>query len=142
MKIVYAKNTSKETLLNLLKKPSFDQVVLGEGAKAHIKKVFGDALTASQVVEKIVQDVRLQGDEAVLQYTQAIDGVSLTAESLEVTAAEFDKALEQVDGQVLAAIRQAIANVRSFHTNSSPKHGLLIVNMVRCWGRAVYRWNG
>lgn len=121
MKIVYAKNTSKETLLNLLKKPSFDQVVLGEGAKAHIKKVFGDALTASQVVEKIVQDVRLQGDEAVLQYTQAIDGVSLTAESLEVTAAEFDKALEQVDGQVLAAIRQAIANVRSFHTEQLPK---------------------
>jgi histidinol dehydrogenase len=121
MKIVYAKNSSKETLLKLLKKPPFDQVVLGEGAKAHIKKVFGDALTASQVVEKIVQDVRLQGDEAVLQYTQAIDGVSLTAESLEVTAAEFDKALEQVDGQVLAAIRQAIANVKSFHTEQLPK---------------------
>lgn len=121
MKIVYAKNSSKETLLNLLKKPSFDQVVLGEGAKAHIKKVFGDALTASQVVEKIVQDVRLHGDEAVLQYTQAIDGVILTAESLEVTAAEFDKALEQVDEQVLAAIRRAIANVKSFHAEQLPK---------------------
>lgn len=121
MKTVYAKNGSKETLLNLLKKPPFDQVILGEGAKAHIKKVFGDALTASQVVEKIVQDVRLQGDEAVLQYTQAIDGVNLTAESLEVTASEFDKALEQVDGQVLAAIRQAIANVKSFHTEQLPK---------------------
>ncbi len=121
MKIVYAKNSSKETLLNLLKKPSFDQVVLGEGAKAHIKKVFGNVLTASQVVEKIVQDVRLQGDKAVLEYTQAIDGVSLTAESLEVTAAEFDKALQQVDGQVLAAIRRAIANVKSFHVEQLPK---------------------
>jgi histidinol dehydrogenase len=121
MKIVHAKDCSKESLLKLLKKPSFDQVVLGEGAKAHIEKVFGDALTASQVVEKIVQDVRLQGDAAVLQYTQAIDGVTLTAESLEVTAAEFDKALEQVDGQVLAAIRQAIANVKSFHTEQLPK---------------------
>jgi histidinol dehydrogenase len=121
MKIVHAKDCSKESLLKLLKKPSFDQVVLGEGAKAHIKKVFGDTLTASQVVEKIVQDVRLQGDAAVLQYTQAIDGVALTAESLEVTAAEFDKALEQVDGQVLAAIRQAIVNVKSFHTEQLPK---------------------
>jgi len=121
MRIVFTKDSSQEFLIKLLKKPPFDQVVLGEGAKAHIEKVFGSALTASQVVEKIVQDVRLQGDKAVLQYTQDIDGVNLTSESLEVTAAEFDEAFEQVDRGVLAAIRQAIANVKSFHVEQLPK---------------------
>lgn len=121
MRIVFTKDSSQEFLIKLLKKPSFDQVVLGEGAKAHIEKVFGSALTASQVVEKIVQDVRLQGDKAVLQYTQDIDGVTVTSESLEVTAAEFDEAFEQVDRGVLAAIRQAIANVKSFHVEQLPK---------------------
>ncbi len=121
MKIVYAKDTTSEALAKLLKKPPFDQVVLGEGAKSHIRKVFGSELTASQVVEKIVQDVRLIGDEAVLQYTQNIDGVSLTNETLEVTASEFEEALEKVDGQILAALRQAIANVTSFHREQLPK---------------------
>jgi histidinol dehydrogenase len=121
LRIVNTKDSSQEALTKLLKKLSFDQVALGEGARAHIKKVFGKELTASQVVDEIVQNVRLEGDEAVLHYTQAIDGVTLTAESLEVTAAEFDKALEQVDGQVLAAIRQAIANVKSFHSEQLPK---------------------
>ena len=121
MKIVYAKDTTSEALAKLLQKPPFDQVVLGEGAKSHIRKVFGSELTASQVVEKIVQDVRLLGDEAVLQYTQNIDGVSLTNETLEVTASEFEEALEKVDGQILAALRQAIANVTSFHREQLPK---------------------
>jgi histidinol dehydrogenase len=121
MRVVDTKDISQEALTELLRKPSFDQVVLGEGAKASIKKVFGSELTASQVVDKIVQDVRLQGDKAVLKYTKEIDGVSLTTESLEVTVAEFEEALEKVDQQVLAAIRKAIANVKSFHQEQLPK---------------------
>ncbi|AIF50928.1 histidinol dehydrogenase [Pelosinus sp. UFO1] len=121
MRVVDTKDISKEALTELLRKPSFDQVVLGEGAKASIKKVFGSELTASQVVDKIVQDVRIQGDEAVLKYTKEIDGVSLTTECLEVTVAEFEEALEKVDQQVLAAIRKAIANVKSFHQEQLPK---------------------
>lgn len=121
MRTVYTKDSSQEALVKLLTKPSFDQVTLGKGAMDHIEKVFGSALTASQVVETIVQDVRLQGDAAVLRYTQAIDGVTLTSESLEVTAEEFDEAMEQVDEQVLAAIRRAIANVKSFHLEQLPK---------------------
>jgi histidinol dehydrogenase len=121
MKIVYAKDTTSEQLAELLRKPPFDQVILGEGANSKIKKVFGSELTALQVVEKIIQDVRLFGDEAVLQYTQNIDGINLTSETLEVTASEFEEALEKVDGQILAAIRQAIANVTSFHREQLPK---------------------
>lgn len=121
MRIVDTKDISQEALTELLRKPSFDQVVLGEGAKASIKKVFDSELTAFQVVDKIVQDVRIQGDEAVLKYTKEIDGVSLTAQSLEVTVAEFEEALEKVDQQVLAAIRKAIANVKSFHQEQLPK---------------------
>ncbi|GMA97906.1 histidinol dehydrogenase [Pelosinus sp. IPA-1] len=121
MRVVDTKDISQEALAELLRKPSFDQVVLGEGAKASIKKVFGSELTASQVVDKIVQDVRLQGDEAVLKYTKEIDGVRLTTESLEVTVGEFEEALKKVDQEVLVAIRKAIANVKSFHQEQLPK---------------------
>lgn len=124
MKIIDTKDMSDQAVAKLLKKPPFDQVVLGEGAKARISAVFGGELTAVQAVEKIVNDVRIQGDEAVFKYTNAFDGVTLTAETIEVSAEEFAAAEQQVDLKVLAAIRQAIANVKSYHTEQLPKSWL------------------
>ena len=124
MKVINTKNMPPQAVAALLKKPPFDQVVLGEGAKASIVKVFGSELTATEVVEKIVNDVRMKGDEAVFHYTKEIDGVSLSPDTIEVTADEFAKAETQVDGEILAGIRQAIANVTSFHKEQLPKSWL------------------
>lgn len=124
MKVIYTKDISAQEVADLLAKPPFDQVVLGEGAKARITAVFGSELTAVEVVEKIVNDVRAQGDEAVFRYTNAIDGVTLTADTIEVSDEEFNLAQGQVDEQVLLAIRQAIANVKSFHIEQLPKSWL------------------
>ncbi len=124
MKIVDTKNMSAQAVTELLKKPPFDQVVLGGAAKASIRKVFGSEMSANEVVEKIVNDVRRKGDEAVFRYTKDIDGVALDPDTIEVTADEFVQALQKVDGKVLAAIRQAIANVKSFHTEQMPKSWL------------------
>jgi len=121
VKTIYTKGMSSQAIAKLLEKPPFDQVMLGEGAKARIASAFGSELTAVEVVEKIVNDVRTQGDAAVFKYTQAIDGVTLSAETLEVTEDEFSRAQEQVDATVLAAIRKAIANVTSFHQEQKPK---------------------
>ena len=124
MKVIYAKEISSQAMLEVLKKPPFDQVVLGEGAKARIVDIFGSELTAVEVVDKIVNDVRAHGDEAVFRYTNAFDGVTLTADTIEVSEEEFSLAKEQVDEQVLGAIRQAIANVKSFHEEQLPKSWL------------------
>ena len=124
MKVINTKDISVQEIKEILKKPPFDQVVLGEGAKACIADVFGSELTAVQVVDKIVNDVRANGDEAVFRYTKAIDGVTLTADTIEVSEEEFIAAKEQVDVQVLAAIRLAIANVKSFHVEQLPKSWL------------------
>lgn len=124
MKVIDTQTMSPSAVAALLKKPPFDQVVLGAGAKASIVKVFGSELTAVEVVERIVADVRLTGDEAVFRYTKDIDGVTLNPETIEVTAEEFSKAVEAVDSKVLAAIRQAVANVKSYHQEQLPKSWL------------------
>jgi len=124
LKVIYTKDKSPQSIIELLKKPPFDQVVLGEGAKVRIAEIFGSELTAVQVVDKIVNDVRVHGDEAVFRYTNAFDGVSLTASTIEVSEEEFAMAIGQVDEQVLLAIRQAIANVKSFHVEQLPKSWL------------------
>jgi len=64
-------------------------------------------------VRAIVADVRARGDAAVRDCLRRYDGVEL--EALAVSDAEFDAAEAQVDGEFLAALDVAIANVRAFH---------------------------
>ncbi len=115
MKRLDLRGATKEEIVQRLTKPAFDQVVVSEAVRARIKQTFGEALTPSQLVDRIVQDVRLRGNSAVLEYTKKIDGVTLTEAGLEVTTAEKDRALAEVDPQLLGALKRAAENVRRFH---------------------------
>lgn len=121
MKTVFASEMTGVELEALLKKPAFDTVELGEKAKARIAAAFGEELTAAQVVERIVGDVRAEGDKALLAYTEKIDGVRLEAQDLEIKKSEIDAAYRQVDADTLNSLRKAIQNVQSFHAEQLPK---------------------
>lgn len=121
MKTIYSSFLMKEEIAEILEKPAFDKVVLGAGARTKVKELFGEDLSAQQVVERIVGDVRREGDAAVLRYTQAIDGADFTADMLEVSQAEIDGALAGLDEEVLAALAAAAANVKRFHAEQLPK---------------------
>src|SRR5687767_1045994 len=54
--------------------------------------VFGEPLPPTRVVERICTDVRTKGLPALLHYTQQLDGVALTAQTLRVRAAELAEA--------------------------------------------------
>ncbi|MDD4602053.1 Histidinol dehydrogenase [bioreactor metagenome] len=124
MRIVVADCLTPKELQALLAKPSFDQVVLGEKAKERNKEIFGAELTAAEVVDKIVGDVRASGDKAVLQYTKTFDGVSFTAATMEVSQTEIEEALRNADPDILKALDKAAANVRRFHQEQVPKSWL------------------
>ncbi len=121
MKRINTKTTGKAALAALLSKPAFDEVELGEGAKKRIKEAFGADMTAVQVVETIVSNVRSRGDEALFEYTRKIDGVDLNETTIEVTQEEITAALSQVDKVVMDALRMAVKNVRTFHQEQLPK---------------------
>ncbi|HYI15542.1 MAG TPA: histidinol dehydrogenase [Thermomicrobiales bacterium] len=78
-----------------------------------VRRVFGEDLSAEQVVSRIIADVRSTGDDALRHYTREIDGVEL--ESLEVTQAEIDDALATVPAVVTEALRFAADRIRRFH---------------------------
>lgn len=77
-------------------------------------------MTAAEVVDRIVADVRREGDAALLRYTELFDGPRLTAETLVVSAAEFAAARAAVDPEVMASLTKAIANVRRYHAERVP----------------------
>ena len=83
--------------------------------------MFGAPLTAAQVVERIVTDVRAGGDGKLLYYTNLIDKAGLSVQNIRVSKAEFAEARQSADAEVVGAIERAIANVRSFHEEQLPK---------------------
>jgi histidinol dehydrogenase len=80
----------------------------------HARSVASDAeLTA--VVAQIVEDVRLRGDAALVDYAARFDGVRLRPSELRVEEGALRESAARVDARVLEAVRASIRNVRAFH---------------------------
>lgn len=120
MRIINVKDMGLEAVEKLLKKPAFDQVELNPRIRAANKKLFGADLTAAEIVDKIVGDVRRDGDEAVIKYTKLIDRTEFTPEEFVVTEAEYEAAYQEADPVVVDSLRKAAENVRRYHQEQKP----------------------
>jgi len=65
------------------------------------------------VVKKIISEIRGRGDEALREFTEKFDRVDLS--SFSVTEKELADAYGEVEEQLIAIIREAAENIRSFH---------------------------
>ncbi|MFA6850878.1 MAG: histidinol dehydrogenase [Selenomonadaceae bacterium] len=120
MKAVKVSESGIAEIEKLLKKVAFDEVELDLKIRKVNKKLFGEDLTAAQIVDRIVNDVRRDGDAAVIKYTKLIDQVDTTAEDFLVTEAEYEAAEKEADPEVVASLRKAAANVRRYHEEQKP----------------------
>ena len=68
------------------------------------------ATDVSDIVSEIIEDVRQNGDAALIKYAEKFDKATLT--SLEVSEAEIDEAFNAVEPKVLEIIRTAAENIR------------------------------
>ena len=68
-----------------------------------------------QAVSRILEDVRRNGDEAVIKYANRFDAPKLTVESIKVTAGETEAALKKVDRSFVRAINRAASQIEAFH---------------------------
>ena len=121
MNIIDARKMNAEEIAALLKKKAFDETELSPGVQAACDQMWGEHLTAAQIVDRIVDYVRRVGDEALLYFTNTIDRADLTAETLRVTEREFDEARTLVDPKVVDSMTRAIMNVKKFHEEQMPK---------------------
>ena len=120
MKIVNVKDMGIAAVENLLKKPAFDQVELNPRIREANKQLFGEDLTAAQIVDRIVGEVRRDGDAAVIKYTKLIDRTEFTPEEFLVTEAEYEAAHEGADPEGVASLKKAAENVRQYHQEQKP----------------------
>ena len=66
------------------------------------------------IVAGIIQDVRDNGDKALLEYNRKFDHNE--SEDLEVSAEEIQAAYDQTDPELISVMEEAAANIRDFHS--------------------------
>ncbi len=111
-------NPSKESWSELCKRPSSSNPIV------------------EQRVAAIIERVRKDGDKALEELSQEIDGITLG--SLQVSEAELAEAEQAVSSEVKAALDEACANIRRFHEAQLP--GIIDIETepgVRCIQKAV-----
>ena len=67
------------------------------------------------IVQGVLDDIKENGDEAVLKYTKKFDGADLTPETMRVTKEEIDSAINEIEPDLLRIIKKAAENIRTFH---------------------------
>ncbi len=76
----------------------------------------GEDEAIERAVAQILADVKVRGDAAVLEYTLRFDRVEAESlAALELSPAEMDAALEELEPKRRAALEAAAARVRAYH---------------------------
>ena len=72
------------------------------------------------VVDAILADVRTRGDEALKEYALKFDGAEI--ENLQVTQEEIEDTFANMDPYFLETLKEAAANIESFHRQQVHKN--------------------
>jgi len=94
-------------------RPLLDEYEATPALRASIERLFGEALTPDQVVERILREVRAQGDEAVRRYAELIEGAPL--DELRVSEERIEQAWERTPPELRDALQTCADRIRAFH---------------------------
>ena len=83
-------------------------------------------------VKEIFAAVQSKGDEAINQYTAQFDGITLN--TIQVSDAEIQTAIAQVDDELKGAIQLAKSNIEKFHqAQKTNRVSVETTSGVQCW---------
>ena len=80
-----------------------------QGRKSQVSKEITD------IVEKIIENIKTKGDEALFNYAKQFDGATLTTKNLIVTSEEFEEGLSQIDEDYIRILERTKTQIEEFH---------------------------
>jgi histidinol dehydrogenase len=80
-----------------------------------------DSPDVDATVAGIIADVRAQGDAAVIDLTAKFDRVTLTPETLRITAEDIAQAMDEVSEADKTALELAATRIRAYHSRQLPE---------------------
>jgi len=72
-------------------------------------------------VQRIIEDIRLHGDDALIRYTKKFDGVKLAPKELRVTETEVSGAYQDINPEFVNTLKMVIENVNKFYKKETRK---------------------
>ena len=72
-------------------------------------------IRVEEKVRRIIEDVRMGGDEAIIRYTRKFDKVALTPKELRVTEAEISGAFQNIKPDFVSSLKIAVENVSHYY---------------------------
>ncbi len=85
------------------------------------QRQFGRNRRVEEKVRKILDDVRLDGDDALLRYTRKFDQVKLQPRQLKVSQIEISGAYQNITPNFVSTLKVVIENVNRFYKKSLRK---------------------
>ncbi|WP_299025324.1 histidinol dehydrogenase [uncultured Thermanaerothrix sp.] len=107
---IYDPNSACRTLLH--RQPP-DMQTVPPVVKERIQALFGEPLTPAQAVARILAEVRDDGDAALRQWSQRLDGWS--AETFRLPPEALQAALERLPASLRHALQEAANRIEAFH---------------------------
>jgi histidinol dehydrogenase len=96
--------------------------ILRAGEKAferYLSQVEGrgaqDSLRLEKKIRPILRDVRERGDQALVQYTEAFDGLRIPIRELQVRRSEVKEAYRRIPRDFLGTLKKATRRIQKFH---------------------------
>lgn len=105
--------STDEARQSILRRANTLEPVVPDAVRDSMRRIFGEDLTPSGAVDRILDDVKNRGDVALYDWTQRIDGVSLG--SLAVASEHIDSAPGTIPAELWDALTLAARRVRAFH---------------------------
>ena len=96
-------------------KPNSKELIKLYDRGIDVKKSIRDKVT------KIIDDVKLRGDDALLKYTRQFDNVKLKPRQLKVATGEINGAYQDMDPNLVSSLKVAIENVTQFYKKQLKK---------------------
>jgi histidinol dehydrogenase len=110
LRIAHGADEARRTIL---KRQTASEPELGDTGKALTRSVFGEELSAAAAVQKIIRDVRTEGDAAVRRYCEAFDGGA--NDPFEIPQSEIEASVDQIEPELRDALEFAAGRVRRYH---------------------------
>ncbi len=105
--------TVAEAKQNILQRTPVGDVSITPSLAKSLERVFGEVLAPEEAVRRILTDIRQQGDAAIIEWTQKIEGVKLN--DLTVPQSDIEAAYAQIPANLRDALHFAADRIRAFH---------------------------
>lgn len=95
---------------------------LSEDKKKYIlKRAEIDISEHIKLATEVSEDIRVNGDNALLKYIEKFDKVKLGKDNLKVAEEEIDRGYERLDNKIRDTIEYAAKNIKYFHEKQMPE---------------------